>query len=120
MVRNEFNSQLILGPGPSKDVVAKTSDVLDFHKTQKYFFQDKKLYARPFKPLSPVKPAQEPDDSAKADSKVMSAVVSLESKGNPQTPTKPPISTQAKKSSATTAPISKHKQGGLTSGPHRK
>ena len=120
IVRNEFNSQLIIGPGPSKAIVAKTAETLDYHRTQKYFFQDRKLYARPFKPLSPVKPAQEPDDSGKADSKVMSAVVSLESKKNPITPSKTPISTQAKKASATTAPISKHKQGGLASGPPRK
>ena len=35
IVRNDLNSQIILGPGPSRSVVAKAAETLDFHKTQK-------------------------------------------------------------------------------------
>ena len=49
------------------------------------------------------------------DNKVKSAVVNLESRQDNKTPVKANPISQAKKSSATTAPIAKHKQG-LASG----
>ena len=118
IVRNQFSSQIILGPGPSKEVIAKAVETLDYNQTQKYFFPDRKLYAKPFKPLSPVKPQQQQPEVT-LDSKVKSAVDNLEGQKDPKTPTRPPIKTQAKKASATTAPIAKHKQS-LASGPPKK
>ena len=110
IVRHDVNSQIILGPGPSKAIVSKAIDNLDFHKTQKYFYQDRKLYAKLMKPLSPVKQQPIQPDDASADSKVKSAVVNLEGKQGNHTPVKPTAASQAKKSSAITAPITKHKQ----------
>ena len=73
------------------------------------------------KPLTPEK--QQPKQSEKAtnciDSKVKSAVDSLEEKNESKTPVKPTVASQAKKSSANTAPITKHKQS-LASGHSRK
>ena len=114
-------SQIILGPGPSKAIVAKAIDTLDYHKSQKCFYQDRKLYAKQMKPLTPEK--QQPKQSEKAtnciDSKVKSAVDSLEEKNESKTPVKPTVASQAKKSSANTAPTNKHKQS-LASGHSRK
>ena len=58
ILRCDMNSQIILGPGPDKGVVLKAIETLDFHTTQKYFFQDRKLYAKAYKPLSPEKQLQ--------------------------------------------------------------
>ena len=112
VIRNEMSSQIILGPGPSRAVVVKTIDILDFNKTQKYFYPDRKLYAKHVKPLSPLK--QQNDNSKDVlDNKVKSAVDHLENKKDSKsgTPVKPNIVSQAKKSSGATAPIAKHKQG---------
>ena len=49
-------------------------------------------------------------DNASADSKAKSAVVNLEGKQGNYTPVKPAAASQAKKLSAITAPINKHKQ----------
>ena len=119
IIRNELSSQIILGPGPSKAIVTKAIDTLDFNKSQIYFYQDRKLYAKPLKPLSPVKQHPPPPENNPLDSKVKSAVVDLENK-NSKTPVKQTPASQAKKSSAATAPIIKHKQGLATGGPSKK
>ena len=117
MIRNERSSQIVLGPGPNKAAVIKAIETLDFYTTQKLFYPDRKLYAKPVKPLSPLKQTQpEPDNSNDSvDNKVKSAVVNLENRQDIKTPVKATSNSQAKKSSATTAPIAKHKQG-LASG----
>ena len=125
IVRNELNSQIILGPGPSREVVSKTVEVLDFHKTQKQVYEGRKLYAKLLQPLSPVKsqlgplpnhtqPEQQ-QGRGRCDSIVKSAVVNLENKKVTASPT-----SQARKSSAATTPIAKHKQGGISSRSNKK
>ena len=122
IVRNEMNSQIILGPGPSREVVSKTVEVLDFHKTQKQVYEGRKLYAKLLQPLSSVKSQLGPNHPqpeqhqgrGRCDSIVKSAVVNLENKKVTASPT-----SQARKSSAATTPIAKHKQGGI-SGPNKK
>ena len=109
-----MSSQIILGPGPTKTIVIKAIESIDFHKTQKIFFRDRKLYAKQFKPLSPVK--QQPPHDNNPENKVKSAIVNLENKN--QTPVKPTAASQAKKATSTT-PIAKHKQG-LASGHLKK
>ena len=122
ILRCEKSSQVILGPGPSKAIVLKAIDTLDFHKSQNCFYEDRRLYVKQFKPLSPVKqlppPANQPD-KASIDNKVQSAIDTLESKKDNKTPVKPKTTSQAKKASATTVPITKYKQG-LSAGISKK
>ena len=123
VLRSESSSQIILGPGPSKAIVVKAIETLDFHKSQRCFYQDRRLYAKPFKPLSPVKQPphhpKKPDTVSTAGDKVKSAIDSLEGKTETKTPVKATPASQAKKSSGATAPIAKHKQS-LASGPFKK
>ena len=124
ILRSTSSTQIILGPGPSKAIVLKAIETLDFHKSQRCFYQDRRLYAKPFKPLSPVKqPPQHPKQpvvaTTAADNKVKSAINSLEGKQETKTPVKATPASQAKKSSGSTAPIAKHKQS-LASGSSKK
>ena len=109
LMRDDRSSQIILGPGPYKAVILKAIETLDFYTTQKYFYQDRKLHAKAYKPLSPVKQHQQQPEVS-LENKV---VVNLDSRQDSKTstPVKATPSSQAKKSSATTAPIAKHKQG---------
>ena len=110
IIRNDINSQIILGPGPSKEVVTKSVTTLDFHKSQKYFFQERKLYAKLLKPLSPQK-NQKQSDCQLVDNKVKSVVDNLEAKSDKKNAIKPPTpSSQATKASASTPPVVRHKQ----------
>ena len=114
ILRCEKSSQVILGPGPSKAIVLKAIDTLDFHKSQNCFYEDRRLYVKQFKPLSPVKQHPPPAnllDKASIDNKVQSAIDTLENKKGNKTPVKPTATSQAKKASATTVPIAKYKQG---------
>ena len=115
MIRNDLNSQIILGPGPSKSIVTKAIEVLDYHKSQKYHFQERKLYAKLLKPLSPLKPQQKPNDTV--DNKVKSVIDNLEA--NETKKSQPTPVSQAKIASASTPPIARHKTV-LASGVRRK
>ena len=115
--RTELSSQIIIGPGPSKEVVNKAVEALDFHRSQKLFFQDRKLYAKPFKPLTPVKPSNQQSNKI-GDKKVKAAVEDLESKDDVKLAPKPITAavSQVKKASATTPTIVRHKVVGLATG----
>ena len=110
---------MILGPGPDKGVVLKAIETLDFHTTQKYFFQDRKLYAKAYKPLSPEKQLQpQPENSEDLlKNKVKSVVVNLENRQEKKasTPVKATPTSKEKLASATIPQVAKHKQG-LASG----
>ena len=121
ILRTEVNSQIIIGPGPSKEVVLKAVESLDYHRSQKFFFQDRKLYAKPLKPLTPTKPTNQQNNRI-SNNKVKAAVEDLEGKDDvklPPRPVKTPVS-QAKKASATTPTIVRHKVSGLTAGLTKK
>ena len=117
VIRNDINSQIILGPGPSKSIVTKTVEVLDYHKSQKFYFQERKLYAKLLKPLSPQKQEQKPSD--KVDNKIKAVIDNLEAKDTKKSQPTPTTFSQAKIASAGTPPISKHKTV-LASGLKRK
>ena len=53
--KTDYNTNILLGPGPSLEVIAKAMEVLDFKKTSKMFFEDKKLYTQLHRPLTPEK-----------------------------------------------------------------
>ena len=118
--KDDRSSKIILGPGPDISVTQKAIEILDFNTTQKYFYPGRKLHAKLYKPLSPVKPSDHPQAiipidnpqeiikpetlQAKDANKVKAVVNGLE-KGN-----KVPAS-QAKLASAGTTQVTKHKQG---------
>ena len=114
MVRDHRSSQIVLGPGPSKSVIIKALDTLDFTKSQKYAYPDRKLYARLHKPLTPEKQCLPRTPSGTVpptfDNKVKPLVddFNLETKKivKPGGPT-----SQAKLGSAGIAQVAKHKQG---------
>ena len=116
VIRKELNSQIILGPGPSNSVVTKTVEILDYHLSQKYYFQERKLYAKLMKPLSPLKP-ERPSDPV--DNKVKSVIDNIEAIDTRKSQPAPTTFSQARIASASTTPIAKHKTV-LASGIKRK
>ena len=120
------STNIYLGPEPSLEVVAKAIETLDFNTTQKTFFEDRKIYAQLYRPLTPEKPAQidtkeneddKPNSSAD-DSKVKSVVNSFNNSLKDQKNPGPKNSQQIKKisnshtnlSSAGTPTVARHKE----------
>ena len=119
--RDERSSKIILGPGPDFSVIQKAIEILDFNTTQKFFYPDRKLHAKLYKPLSPVKNPGHPEATTHTNhpqeiiqfdqvketekNKVKAVVNGLENKGSKTT------TSQAKLSSASTTQVVKHKQG---------
>ena len=97
--------------------MTKTVEILDYHKSQKYHFQERKLYAKLLKPLSTLKQEQKPSD--KVDNKIKSVLDDLEAKDTKKSQPPPTTFSQAKITSASTPPISRHKTV-LASGLKRK
>ena len=78
----DHSINIILGPAPSLNTVAKAIEVLDYNSTKKQFFENRKLYAQLYRPLTPEKP--KPVEAQPADKvntpnphKVKSAVSNL-------------------------------------------
>ena len=73
--KTEYSTNIYLGPGPGLEVVAKAIEVLGFKTSQKQFFENRKLHAQLYRPLTPdklpkmvsnenevIKPTQAQDD----------------------------------------------------------
>ena len=119
IVKDHRSSQIILGPGPDKSRLFKAQELLDFTKTQKYVYPDRRLYVRLHRPLTPEKPTQLQPNHIQAqdsvESKVMTVVNDLENKEDKKKKEKSlkllATTSQAKLSGAKIPQVTKHKQG---------
>ena len=62
--KTNHSINVYLGPEPSLEVVARAIEVLDYNSTKKTFFEERKLHAQLYRPLTPekVKPLGNLDD----------------------------------------------------------
>ena len=124
ILKDHRSSQIIFGPGPSKAVVLKAQELLDFTTSHQIVYPDRKLYAKLHKPLSPEK---SPPTKPESEAGVVKLVVNdLENKEDKKKNFKPfslagtPSTSQAKLASAGIAQLAKHKQGLGAEKPLRK
>ena len=99
IIRNERSSQVILGPGPKNDALIKAVEELHHYQ----YSQGRLLYTRPIWHLTPIKPNK--DDNEVTKNKVKEAVKKVEVIKDMKN------HSQARLSSASTAQITRHKQG---------
>ena len=122
------STNIILGPEPSLEIVAKAIEVLDYNTTKKQFFENRKLHAQMHRPLTPEKqkPVQtNPDPNADNSLKpvneegiVKSVVQNFNKSDINSSKTSQPKSNQVRKnssshtsmSSAATHPVARHKE----------
>ena len=127
--KTQYSTNLMLGPGPKLEVIAKAMEVLDFKTTNKTFFEDRKLHAQLYRPLTPEKKAEQtkinevvsninkvtevvndtPADVDEGSSKIKAAVRNLNKvHETPKLPTQKP-KTQSSMSSARKPSLDRHK-----------
>ena len=63
--KTQYSTNILLGPGPNLDLIAKAMEVLDYKTTNKMFFEERKLHVQLYRPLTPIK-KDESDDNKKA------------------------------------------------------
>ena len=120
---------IFLGPGPSLDVVAKAIETLDYNSTKKQFFENRKLYAQLYRPLTPEKPrpihATDQSDTkpkpSKGDGIVKSAVSNINQSSEPKSKqARKNSNSQTSLSSAATSTVARHKEDTRGSNFHKK
>ena len=115
------STNVYLDPEPNLEVIAKAIEFLDYNTTNKVFFENRKLHAQLYRPMTPEKPAHHVDnkrpvdDPAKQDSKVMNAVNNFNQgakhpEPKPNNPAKKNLNTHASLSSAGTPTVARHKE----------
>ena len=116
------STNILLGPEPNLEVIAKAIEVLDYNNTKKQFFEGRKLHALMYRPLTPEKPnppnlietKNEKQTAAiptNEDGKVKNVVNNLNNKSSkpePKLKLKPGSHTSL--SSAGTSTVARHKE----------
>ena len=118
--KTNYSTNILLGPEPNLEVIAKAIEVLDYSSTNKQFFEGRKLHAQMYRPLTPEKPAPAPITveikNSEEDGKVKNVVNNLNNK-DPKVPTttkqtenKIRKGSHASLSSASTPTLTRHKE----------
>ena len=53
--KTQYSTNIILGPGPNLELIAKATELLDYKTTSKTFFEERKLHVQLHRPLTPEK-----------------------------------------------------------------
>ena len=76
--KTTYSTNIYLGPGPSQEVIAKVTELLDFKTTNKTFFGGRKLHVQLHRPLTPKKKEiNDSEESSETDKEkgVMESVI---------------------------------------------
>ena len=53
--KTNYSTNILLGPGPNLETIAKATELLDYKTSGKTFFEERKLHVQLHRPLTPVK-----------------------------------------------------------------
>ena len=108
--KTNYSTNILLGPGPNLETIAKATELLDYKTSGKTFFKERKLHVQLHRPLTPVKKVEGVIESAiEDDDNKIKTVVSNINKivETPKQPSKK--STQLNYASARKPSLDRHK-----------